>query len=138
MAQITTVTLRRGPCFGTCPVYEVTLRCRGRSTWIGEMFAERVGRYRGDLDADEFGLLADFIERSGFFEWSGEYNPPFTVTDGATDMLEVRRARSAKTVSQYSTDEPPNFWVIATLVDALAGRISWTRIKASGIATAEG
>ncbi len=127
MAQITAVTLRRGPCFGSCPVYDVTLRRRGRSTWNGEMFTERIGRYRGDLDRDEFDRLAEFIERSGFFDWKDEYDPVgSTVSDGSTDVLEVRRSGKTKTVSQYSTDEPPDFWVIAKLVEALAGRINWT------------
>ena len=48
------------------------------------------------------------------------------MTDHPGYELEVVRSRVKKTVSQYATDEPPDFWVIAALVDGIAGRLEWT------------
>src|SRR2546429_8447204 len=73
VSPITRVTLRRGGCFGACPIYEVTLRRRGWSAWRGEMFTPRIGEYRGRVDEDEFNRLADFVARCGFFDWKAEY-----------------------------------------------------------------
>lgn len=123
VAQITAVTLRRGGCYGQCPIYDVTLRRNGKATWHGEMFTDRIGDYRGEVDEYAFRPLAGFIERCGFFDWRDEYS--IEVTDNPTYELEVTRNRTKKTVSQYGTDEPLDFWVIAALIDGIAGRMAW-------------
>lgn len=70
---ITSITLRRGPCFGACPIYEVTLAADGAATWYGERFADRLGRHQGQVDVHDFGRLARFMLRAGFLDWEPEY-----------------------------------------------------------------
>jgi hypothetical protein len=122
--EISSITLRRGPCFGTCPVYEVTLRSDGLATWDGERFVQRVGRYTGEIGLEEYGRLARFVHRAGFFRWEDEYVT--NVADLPDYFLTGGVSRAFKTVRQNGTDEPPDFWVIATLVDALAATVHWT------------
>lgn len=47
------------------------------------------------------------------------------MTDNPTYELEVQRGRDRRKVVQYASDEPPDFWVIAALVDSIASRIEW-------------
>jgi hypothetical protein len=122
--QITSVTLQRGPCFGTCPVYEVTLAADGAATWNGERFVDRLGRHQGQVDLNDYGRLARFIQRAGFFGWDDEYAA--NVTDLPNYFLTVVANGQTKTVRQYGVDEPPDFWVIAALVDRLAEAVDWT------------
>lgn len=122
--HIEEVTLQRGACYGACPIYEVTLRRDGSAAWLGEAFTPRTGEYAGRIRTYEFARLADFIERCRFFDWKDEYSEP--VTDNPTFVLQVSRGRKVKRVRQYATDEPPDFWVVAELVDALANDIEWT------------
>jgi hypothetical protein len=91
--RITSVTLRRGPCFGRCPVYDVTLAADGVATWSGERFVDRVGRFQGQVDLNNYSRLARFIQ---------------------------------------GTDEPPDFWVIATLADSLAEAVDWIAADLKG------
>jgi hypothetical protein len=122
--EISAITLRRGPCFGFCPVYEVTIQADGRATWRGERFVERLGAYEGEIGLEDFRRVAGVVERSGFLSWDDEY------TSGTVDTpdyhLTVERDGSTKTVRQNATDTPPDFWVIAALVDALAAGVEWT------------
>ena len=133
--EISAITLRRGPCFGFCPIYEVTLRDDGRATWRGERFVERIGAYEGEVGLEDFRRVAGLAEREGFFSWEDEY------VSGSVDtpdyQLTIERGRSTKTVRQNGTDVPPDFWVIAALVDALAAGIDWTPVPEPS-ATAEG
>jgi hypothetical protein len=124
----TSVTLRRGACFGTCPIYEVTLRADGSAAWNGERFVERLGRHTGEVRADEYDRLARFVLRAGFFGWEDEYVAD--VTDTPDYFLTATTGQRSKTVRQNATDEPPDFWVIATLVDALAASVAWTPAEA--------
>ena len=122
--DISSVKLRRGPCFGTCPMYEVTLRADGTATWDGERFVDRLGLHQGAVDVNDFGRLARFVERADFFSWEAEHLA--NVTDLPDYFLTVVRGGESKTVRQNGVDEPADFWVIATLVDGLACAIEWT------------
>jgi hypothetical protein len=100
----------------------VTLKRDGSAHWRGEAFT-RLGSYRGELFEGDFENLAAFIERSGFFDWADRYAEE--VTDNAEYALEVVRHGRTKRVEQYATDEPRDFWTIATLVDGVASLIEW-------------
>jgi hypothetical protein len=125
MTKIQSVSLQRGPCYGRCPVYEVTFASDGAAIWHGESFIERIGDYRGELDEADFERLALFIEQCGFFDWDDEYAAP--VTDNPSHDLRVARGSEVKHVHQYGTDEPADFWTVATLIDGLALHVEWKR-----------
>ncbi len=120
---ITAVTLRRGDCRGFCPVYEVTLRSDGTGDWNGERFVDRIGRFHGQVNMGDFEKLARFIERTEFFEWDDESSSG--ITDAPDYELVVVAGKRTKRVRQNGTDEPPDFWVIAAVVDGLAAGIDW-------------
>ena len=122
--QITAVTLRRSGSRGFSPAYEVTLRADGSADWNGERFVLRIGRFYGQFDVRNFAKLAMFVERAGFFGWQDDYSSG--VTDAPDYELAVAAGMRTKRVRQNGTDEPPDFWVIATVVDGLAAAIEWT------------
>jgi hypothetical protein len=123
MTSIEAVTLRRGACYGPCPVYSITLRRDGLATWRGEAFISRLGSHQGEVFEGEFENLAALIERCGFFDWADRYAED--VTDNPEYVLEVARQGKAKRVVQYATDEPQDFWTIATVIDGVASLIEW-------------
>jgi uncharacterized protein DUF6438 len=123
-AEITSVTLRRGPCFGACPMYEVALVADGMATWDGERFVDRLGRHQGRVDVNDFERLARFIQRAGFFDWEPEYLG--NATDLPDYFLTAVAGGRTKTVRQNGVDDPPDFWVVAALVDGLAAAVDWT------------
>jgi hypothetical protein len=123
VAGIDSISLSRGPCYGTCPVYRVTLRSDGTVIWEGERFVQPIGRHVGRVDPAHFEHLARLTESSGFFEWRDEYAEP--VTDHPANTIEVHRGNDLKRVVQYATDEPPGFWTIATLIDGIALHGGW-------------
>jgi Domain of unknown function (DUF6438) len=121
---IESVELRRGPCFGTCPVYRVRLSRAGAAEWEGEAFTDRVGRFSGRVEAEEFTLVASFIERSGFFSWDEDYPPSATCLPDYT--LTVATVDLTRRVTVWAdSPSPPDFQVIARLVDGIADRINW-------------
>ena len=130
--KIQAVSLSRGACYGACPIYEVILRRSGKATWVGEANTERLGSFRGTFQPETFMQLASFVERSGFFEWDEHYEPAYEITDGPTTAISVTRGRIGKTVEQYESDEPPDFWVLATLIDAIAREVEWTTQSVRG------
>lgn len=120
---ITAVRLRRGACFGTCPIYEVTLHSDGTAEWEGERFVDRIGRFHGEFSPNEFEKLASFVERVGFFGWEEENRG--NVTDLPDYVLTVVAGKRTKTVLQNGIDEPADFWALAAVVDGVAAGIEW-------------
>jgi len=127
---IISVTLQRGACFGSCPIYEVTLAADGAATWHGERFVDRVGDYQGQADLNDVGRLNRFVSRAGFLGWEPEYVA--NVTDLPNYFLTVVTEEQTRTVRQYGVDEPADFWVIATLVDHIAESVDWTAAAPAG------
>src|SRR5437870_2245376 len=56
------IVFKRGPCYGTCPVYQVTLHSNGTARFIGGAFASRDGTWIGRFDRYEYARLAYMIE----------------------------------------------------------------------------
>ncbi len=129
--QITAVTLRRGGSRGFFPAYEVTLRADGSADWNGERFVLRIGRFYGQFDVRNFAKLAMFVERVGFFGWKDEYSGGGT--DAPDYELVVAAGMRTKRVRQNATDEPPDFWVMATVVDGLGAAIDWRAGSSTGL-----
>lgn len=88
---IESISLSRGMCFGPCPVYQVTIQADGEARWRGEDFTERIGRFRGKVEPEDFRKIAVYVERCGFFEWADEYRPSDFVTDNPEYLIQGRR-----------------------------------------------
>ncbi len=66
-------TLERTPCFGTCPVYQVSIFRDGTVKFVGKQHVKQKGEAtvsvsRGAVDS----LLAE-LESAGFFDFADEY-----------------------------------------------------------------
>ncbi|MCB0540154.1 MAG: hypothetical protein KDE33_21740 [Bacteroidetes bacterium] len=44
------VLLQRGGCFGTCPIYEITLYANGKINYKGKAYTDYIGFYTGQID----------------------------------------------------------------------------------------
>jgi hypothetical protein len=126
VADIRCIRLSRGMCFGTCPVYEVVLAADGRAWWHGEGHVDRIGRYEGRIDQEQFQRLAGTLIRAGFFDWLPSYASG--VTCSPDHVIEVTSDRGVvKRVVQNGTDEPRGFARIGKLIDRIAADIDWRR-----------
>jgi hypothetical protein len=126
-SEITSVSLSQGMCYGTCPVYEVILRRDGTASWHGKRSRSESATSKGrSMSTTSRAWRASSTVR-GSFGWRDEYVAP--VTDNPTYELEVVRDGDGKKVVQYATDDPPDFWVVAALVDWIASGIEWVERK---------
>ncbi len=89
-----------------------------------------MGDHEGRFNASEFADLSAIVERCGFFDWQDEYTE--MVTDHPTYVLTVSRGEESKTVVQYATDEPADFWTLAALVDGVSMQVVWADSKREG------
>ena len=120
------ISLDRGMCFGTCPVYTVTLYENGTVHWNGEMYVDVVGEASAEIDPEEVRNLSAYIEGRGFFTFNDTY-VSYDITDLPWATLTVSNGTSFKQVEHYHGDHsaPVVLHNLEDAVDVAANTSVW-------------
>src|SRR5688572_20610582 len=70
---ITEVGLSRSMCYGSCPVYSVTLHRSGEASFEGEHFVDLLGAHIARIDPVSFGALAEAAIKLNFQSFARHY-----------------------------------------------------------------
>lgn len=120
------ITLERTPCFGTCPVYTVTLHRSGKAELHAVRNLPKTGNFVGELDALSFGRLCYVLDHYRFKDFKDRYLPAMAWTDDTTCIVTARKGtKDVKKVSDYGTVGPIELWTIQQLIDGFRERIEW-------------
>jgi hypothetical protein len=131
-SPVTTIVLERTACFGTCPVYTLTLHSSGAVEFVGTNNVKAKGPQAGRISTQNFARLVKKIEEIDFLNLRVRYdgkNPDgsgSTVTDLPTRKITVTRADQTKTVEDYFRG-PPGLVELELLIDELAKSEKWIR-----------
>jgi hypothetical protein len=93
------ISLERTSCFGTCPVYTVTMRGDGSVSYEGTAHVRVTGKHAWRIEPIAVLTLARDIEKAGFFEMKDEYTAP--VTDLPTTTVTLAMGARSKTINDY-------------------------------------
>ncbi|HEX4641375.1 MAG TPA: DUF6438 domain-containing protein, partial [Chthoniobacterales bacterium] len=121
-SSITSITLERTMCFGSCPVYRLAVRSSGRVEFDGKAFVREKGKRTAQISAQDFARLAKKIEEINFFGLDKRYDGKgpdgtgVTVTDLPTRKTTVTKGRETKTVENYFQG-PPGLKELEDLID---------------------
>ncbi len=123
-AEIAEISVEHTPCFGTCPVYKITLRRDGTATFVGSRFVDKIGTYTGNVY--QFDHLARAVDQHGF----GAMKPRYTSlsTDLAHVITTVVRGGKRQTVDNYGSTGPQALWEIETLIDGDIAQTQWKKV----------
>ena len=77
------VTFERGPCFGTCPVYILTVSADGTASFNGVSFVQAEGTHSASLSPEEVTELHRAVLDANFFGLEDRYEV------GATDLPSI-------------------------------------------------
>src|SRR5688572_6950095 len=69
------ISMTRGPCFGACPMYTVTVWGDGRVQFVGERFVEETGDHSKTVDAAHVAALFAYADSIGFFDMPQQVTP---------------------------------------------------------------
>ncbi len=71
--QALAISLERTPCFGTCPVYTVSVSPFGQVTFEGRAHVRHLGTARGQIPPRRVDSLLVEIEKAGYFRFADRY-----------------------------------------------------------------
>jgi hypothetical protein len=115
------VSLKRGPCFGNCPVYEVELRGDGTATYDGADYAPREGRYVGRVDPAAVAALLDQLSEVDF--WRMETDRQIRVQD--LPQVVITAERRGRRHRVHTNLPPRELEPIQAAIDSVASEIDW-------------
>jgi len=119
------IIIHKGPCFGTCESYQITLNRTGEVTYVGFYYVARLGEWRASLQNNEFDEIASLIYAIRFFtlkEWYTNH-----ASDESTVTIVVKVGNETKEVSSDPGCYYP-LWAIASLVEHLTDKLNWKQI----------
>jgi Domain of unknown function (DUF6438)/Ankyrin repeat len=130
----TVITLQRTSCFGTCPIYVVSIDASGTVTYEGERFVRVVGRRTAHIDPATVGRLLARAEQIRFSGLRNSYraieNPDGTttmVTDLPTTIVTIAVKGRTKRVEDY-VGAPDSLTAFEREIDDAAGTKRWVFI----------
>lgn len=121
------IALRRTPCYGNCPVYEVTFYRDGRAEYHAQQHLPQIGHFVGEVYPGDYARLCYLIESSGFGTFQPSYRASWT--DDATCIVTVTKGASSTAVSAYGRVGPIQLWAIQQTLDAFKNGTEWKPAK---------
>jgi hypothetical protein len=124
--------LERGPCFGECPTYSLSIARGGQVRIVGLGALESRAPWLAEVPADSVAALLAEFERSGWFDLPDRFVPGEPgCARAASDHPSVTATAVAggrqKTVEHYlgCFDAPALLGVLEARIDSLAGTGRW-------------
>jgi hypothetical protein len=117
------ITLRRTPCQGPCPAYDITIRGTGEVTYLGEARVAKAGAHGWRISRRRLDRLAEAFERARYPRLEDGYTiREFTDAPGCLTSIEYEDGTS-KSIDHYHGDPnaPAALTELEDEIDRIAG-----------------
>jgi Domain of unknown function (DUF6438) len=130
-SDISSIKVEHTACFGTCPIYSLTIFRDGRVRYEGEGFVKEKGVRTKTISAGEFKRLAAKVDEIGFFKLKPAYRA--NITDLPTTIVTVVRGTESKRVEDYF-GAPKRLHGLEEFIENVANISRWVKLddKAAG------
>ncbi len=118
------IGLERTACYGTCPVYTLTIDQDGRVQYDGKMFVAAEGRRTRQIDPGQVREIVAFALSIDFFGLRNRYEPKMQVADLPTTITSLQLDGRRKRVENYA-GAPEQLRRLETMIDEAAGVAEW-------------
>src|SRR2546421_3635764 len=130
------ITLARTACFGTCPIYTVTISTDGTVSFEGRRFTKVQGSTTGHISSAAFRDLVREFEKLDYFTLPDEFAPgtkvcPNMVTDMPSADISIRLNGKTKRVAHYhgcgNSGALAKLTALENKIDEVAGMQKWIK-----------
>lgn len=106
LASVPVITLERTACFGTCPIYKLTIFDNGRVLYEGKDFVKRKGKAEGRITKAALEKLVREFNQIDYLNLDDEYvsegkNCPEWWTDNPSAVTSLNWKHKQKTIRHY-------------------------------------
>jgi len=98
------ITLHRGMCFGTCPVYSLTILGNGTVFYYGNNFVDTLGMVKYQIETSDVQTLIDMSYELDYFSFKDSYQ--ILVTDHSSTTTSFTVGNATKIIYNYANSAP--------------------------------
>ena len=122
------ITLERTPCYGTCPVYTLSVDATGRVEYDGRDFVAVEGEQIGQISPEQVALLLETFTEAGYFDMKDSYKD-WMVSDMPTVITSITLNGKTKRIEHYYGDmhAPEALTKLETKIDEITDSAQWTQ-----------
>ena len=121
------VKMKKTPCFGKCPYFEVIIFNDGSINYEGFSFVDNIGLFSSEINKKKIALIEDYIRRIDFFSLEEVYDA--RVSDLPSVIIEVNlHGKYHKVKGRYRV--PEKFKLFTNFIDNILLEIdSWNKVR---------
>ncbi|MFM1875753.1 MAG: hypothetical protein RL266_1490 [Bacteroidota bacterium] len=119
-------TIQRTACYGQCPIYKATFMDNGEVIYVGKMFVEKIGTYKGLLSAQDVVEITNKITEYEYYALDSLYPTP--ITDFPSCITEVNLNGELKRVINRR-NPPDNLKAFEKFLDSLLLKPEFEKIS---------
>ena len=122
------ITLERTLCYGTCPVYKLTVYGTGDVTWEGKKFVKTVGKAEGAISKEQFKQLVSEFDKANYFLLKDNYTQ-ISLTDMPNVFTSITVDGKTKSIKHYRGDNsaPEKLTTLETRIDEIVNSDQWIK-----------
>ena len=117
------ITLERTACFGTCPIYSVSIDGEGNVVYEGKKFVRIEGVRTYTIPQEDVKELVAMFYGINYFSLNDRYDVP--VTDNPTIITSLKTGDKKKTVSNYANSGPTRLHELEIKIDEITNSESY-------------
>ena len=132
-ASAPVITLERTACFGSCPVYTISVSLSGEVQYEGRAHVRKLGAATGRVPRERVDSLLSELDRGGYFTFAERYTSPEPacgryVTDSPSVITSVTlRGRTKRITHDYGCGGAPGALVVLEhRIDEALNSDQWT------------
>jgi hypothetical protein len=126
--KIDAITLTTSGCFGSCPVYSISIKADRRATYSAKRYNPEDGEFSGTIDATEFNALVEIINYIGLASLKTQYSVPWTDDQRATLSITYDGGKTKK-ISDYGMIGSYGLANLYNNISHLRTNQKWTKVK---------
>ncbi|RMF03384.1 MAG: hypothetical protein D6772_02195 [Bacteroidetes bacterium] len=116
------IEMEKGPCFGSCPVFKLTIYEGGVAVYEGRRFTDRIGRYTKQLDMNVYRNLIRAFQEANMWSFQNAYKAQ--VPDLPTVTITYHEDGNSKSV-KGKDGRPEKIEELEAMLDKIANSGGW-------------
>lgn len=116
------ISIERTACFGTCPIYTLTVDSSGLLDFYGKRFTEMNGNWSNHIDKTEVDDFFNWIENENLNQYKNNY--PSDYTDLPSVILTYTTIENVKVI-QITGNRPARVDTVVNKIDLFIKRANW-------------
>lgn len=111
------VRFERTACFGTCPVYVLTIRGNRELVYTGMAFAKPKGEFTATISEEDWKALQEKIAEVNFFNMEDSYDGPISDVPSSITQIYISDKRKKTVINRW--EAPEKLIALETHIDQL-------------------